>query len=203
MNKDSKPETAHVKTDATTTTITSATAPIASTGLGGGPAVPNPPMKEKETSKTGMKENMAEGEEAPTVEPPQSYPGPESGPVTGASVQDWEEIPLLERLLKEKRPLLAGKKAKRKLRAKGSSKKQRHGKRGVTAPRARLRGLFRRVSKGSRSAEPVEWRPEPPLSDSPNLAFTQTSAETAMLSTLRGRAHYLDALGSPFPMRAS
>jgi len=42
MGKDSKPEIAQVKTDTTTTSITSASAPIASIGLGGSPAVSNP-----------------------------------------------------------------------------------------------------------------------------------------------------------------
>jgi len=38
------------------------------------------------------------------------------------------------------------------------------------------------------------------MADSPNQAFVQNSAETALLDTLRGRAQLLDQLGSPLPV---
>ena len=66
---------------------------------------------------------------------------------------------------------------------------------------ARLTGIFKRLLKGfPREAGSVEWQPEPPMADSPNQAFVQNSAETALLDTLRGRAQLLDQVASPLPV---
>jgi len=66
---------------------------------------------------------------------------------------------------------------------------------------ARLKGIFKRLLERS-PPKPgsVDWQPEPELADSPNQAFVQNNAETAILDTLRGRAQTLDRMGSPLPI---
>ena len=118
-----------------------------------------------------------------------------SGAETGEPIMEWEDIPILKLLSLPARKQKKG--AGKMPRAKRS---RRHGGEGKASPRPRLKGLFRRISEGSRSVAAGGWRPDTPLSESPNLAFTQASAEREVLSVLRARAPLLDSLGSPLPV---
>ena len=132
------------------------------------------------------------GERASTLDTPQSGTKSGNSGTGGESTEEWEDIPLSERLLHPDR------KTVKRPRTKGGRRRYRG--RGTVAPRVRLRGIFRRISTGPKEVKPAEWHPDPPLSTSPDESITQASVATEVLKTLRARAHMLDSLGSPLPV---